>query len=507
MNLVLEGCKEMIEVDGNTLSLAEVSKVVLDGEAVTVGEAARLRVRTGARVVEDIVSEGTPVYGINTGFGRLSNRSIARDDLKQLQRNIVLSHAAGVGDPAPEEVVRAMLLFRINSLAKGHSGIRQETIDYLVDLINYHVHPIVPLQGSVGSSGDLAPLAHIALVLIGEGEAMYDGKRIDGKTALSIINRDPICLAPKEGLALLNGTQFMSALAFLVWVRGRRLLENATCAAGLCLEGLRGFSAPFRAIVHRNRPHPGQMMIAERIRELIDGSALVDSTKDDVQDAYSLRCIPQVLGPAAEALSFLEEKLKIEINSATDNPLVFADSSVLSGGNFHGEIMGLALEMAGMTLAEVGNIAERQIDRLLTSTGRGLPLFLVKDGGVNSGLMLVQYTAAALVSENKVLCYPALVDSIPTSGGKEDHNSLAPISGRKALRIIDNLEKIVAIEYLCAAQAIDFQGSDKPAPAMRRMYERVREVVPHTDRDTYLAPKIERLADAVRKGDLIDEQT
>ena len=455
--------------------------------------------------MEDIVSEGVPVYGINTGFGRLSNRSIAYEDLEQLQQNIVLSHAAGVGEPAPEEVVRAMLLFRINSLVKGNSGIRQTTIDYLVDLLNHHVHPIVPLQGSVGASGDLAPLAHIALVLIGEGEATHDGKRIDGKTALSIINREPVGLAPKEGLALLNGTQFMSALAFLVWVRGKRLLESATAAAGLCLEGLRGFSTPFRVIVHRNRPHPGQIMIAERMRKLIDGSALIDSTTDDVQDAYSLRCIPQVLGPAAEALSFLEEKLNIEINSATDNPLVFADSSVLSGGNFHGEILGLALEMTGMALAEVGNIAERQIDRLLTSTDRGLPLFLVEDSGVNSGLMLVQYTAAALVSENKVLCHPALVDSIPTSGGKEDHNSLAPISGRKALGIIDNLEKIVAIEYLCAAQAVDFQGSDKLSPVMKRIYDRVRKILPYIDRDTYLSPKIERLADAVRKGDFVDE--
>ena len=496
----------MIELDGNRLSLEEASRVVFSGESVTIGEAARLRVRTGARVVEDIVSEGVPVYGINTGFGRLSNRSIAREDLKQLQRNIVLSHATGVGDPAPEEVVRAMLLFRINSLAKGNSGIRGTTLDYLVELLNHRVHPIVPLQGSVGSSGDLAPLAHIALVLIGEGEAMHEGARIDGKEALSIIDREPVRLAPKEGLALLNGTQFMSALSFLVYVRGMRLLENAITASALSLEGLRGFSAPFDALLHRNRPHPGQVMIAERMRELIEGSSLIDSTSDDVQDAYSLRCIPQVLGPAVEALSFLKDKLEIEINSATDNPLVFADSSVLSGGNFHGEILGLALEMTGMALAEVGNIAERQIDRLLTSTGRGLPLFLAEEGGVNSGLMLVQYTAAALVSENKVLCHPALVDSIPTSGGKEDHNSLAPISGRKALRIIDNLERVMAIEYLCAAQAIDFQGAEKLAPATRRVYDRVREIVPRTDRDTFLAPGIELLADAVRRGELIDEQ-
>ena len=494
----------MIELDGNTLTLDQTMRVVLSDEPVTLAEAARLRVRTGAQVVEDIVIAGVPVYGINTGFGYLSNRPIAQEDLVRLQRNIILSHAAGVGDPAPEEVVRAMLLFRINSLAKGNSGIRETTINYLVDLLNASVHPIVPLQGSVGSSGDLAPLAHMALVLLGEGEAIHDGRRIDGREALSIIGREPLSLAPKEGLALLNGTQLMSALSLFVYYRGERLLQNAICASALSLEALRGFSAPFQKILHMNRPHTGQISIAEKIRELIDGSSLIDSTTDDVQDAYSLRCIPQVLGPAVEAMSFLEEKLKIEINSATDNPLVFADGSVLSGGNFHGEILGLALEMTGMALAEVGNIAERRIDRLLTSSDRGLPLFLVEDGGVNSGLMLVQYTAAALVSENKVLCHPAYVDSIPTSGGKEDHNSLAPISARKALRIIDNLEKIVAIEFLSAAQAIDFQGVDKLAPATNRIYDHVRRIVPHADRDVYVASEIERLAEAVRAGDLID---
>ena len=494
----------MIELDGNALTLDQARQIVLEAEPVTLSEAARLRVRTGAQVVEDIVSEGRPVYGINTGFGYLSKRPIARDDLALLQRNIILSHAAGVGDQAPEEVVRAMLLFRINSLAKGNSGIRAGTIEYLVDLLNNRVHPIVPLQGSVGSSGDLAPLAHMALVLLGEGEAMHDGERIDGREALSVIDREPLALAPKEGLALLNGTQFMSALSFFVYLRGQRLLDSAIAAAALSLEALRGFSAPFQRILHINRPHPGQMTVAERIKGLIDGSSLVDSTTDDVQDAYSLRCIPQVLGPAMEAISFLAEKLRIEINSVTDNPLVFADGSVLSGGNFHGEILGLALEMAGMALAEVGNIAERRIDRLLTSTDRGLPLFLVEDGGVNSGLMLVQYTAAALVSENKVLCHPAYVDSIPTSGGKEDHNSLAPISARKALRIIDNLERIVAIEFLSAAQGIDFQGPGGLAPATSRLYERVRGIVPHADRDMYVAREIERLAQAVRAGDLVD---
>jgi len=496
----------MIELDGSTLTLKQASRVIFDGEPVSISDNARLKVLTAARVVENIVSEGKPVYGINTGFGCLSNRSIAREDIERLQRNIVLSHAAGVGDPAPEEAVRAMMLFRINSLAKGNSGIRQITIDYLVDLLNHHIHPVVPLQGSVGASGDLAPLAHIALVLIGEGQAIYEKKEIDGKTALSIIDREALSLAPKEGLALLNGTQLMSALAFLVYETGTRLLQSATSAAALSLEGLRGFSAAFKATVHKNRPHPGQVEIASRIEKLIQGSSLIDSTTNDVQDPYSLRCIPQVLGPAVEALFFLEEKLNIEINSATDNPLVFADSTVVSGGNFHGEILGLALEMTAMALAEVGNIAERQIDRLLSSTARGLPLFLVEQGGANSGLMIVQYTAAALVSENKILCHPALVDSIPTSGGKEDHNSLAPISGRKTLRIIENVEKIIAIEFLCAAQAIDFQGADKLAPRTRRIYSNVRKIVSHIQHDRYMSPEIHQLSVAVRRGDFVDDR-
>jgi histidine ammonia-lyase len=281
-------------------------------------------------------------------------------------------------------------------------------------------------------------------------------------------------------------------------------VTNAITAAALSLEALRAFSAPFDKRLHQSRPHPGQVEVAEAIRRLIAGSTLVDSAEEDVQDAYSLRCIPQVLGPALEALAFLKGKLEIEINAATDNPLIFSDGAVLSGGNFHGEILGLALEMVSMALAEVGNIAERRVDKLLTSPQRGLPLFLVKESGINSGLMLIQYTAASLVSENKVLCHPALVDSIPTSGGKEDHNSLAPISARKAIRIIDNLERIIAIEYLCAAQALDLQGTDRMGEATRIVYERVRSIVAPLEQDRYLAPELHRLAGAVASGELTD---
>ncbi len=492
----------MIELDGDNLTLDHAARVVFSGEEVGVGAAARKRVERSASLVERIAAAGIPVYGINTGFGALSTESIPRDRLRELQRNIVLSHAAGVGKPLSEEAVRAMMLFRANSLVKGASGIRMGTIDYLIDLLNHHIYPLVPEQGSVGSSGDLAPLAHIALVLIGEGEAIDNGERISGHEALKRIGRSPRQLAPKEGLALLNGTQYMTGLGFLLYTQGMRLFSAAIGAAALSLEGLRGFSAPFSPQLHAARPHPGQVKVAGMIRDLIAGSSLIDSAQGDVQDAYSLRCIPQVIGPAWEALSFLKEKLEIEINSATDNPLLFPDGTVLSGGNFHGEIIGLALEMATLALAEVGNIAERRIDRLLNSPNRGLPLFLVRERGINSGLMLAQYTAAALASENKVLCHPALADSIPTSGGKEDHNSMASISARKGLKVCENLSRIIAIEYLCAAQALDFQGVDKMAKRTRALYDCIRDHVPHLDHDRPLTPDIERMTALVLSGEL-----
>jgi len=494
----------MIELDGDSLTLDQAARVVFSKEAVKVGAAAQERVARSAAQVERIVGAGTPVYGINTGFGVLSTESIPFTHLKALQRNIVLSHATGVGAPIPEEAVRAMLLFRVNSLLKGASGIRMETIEYLIDLLNHRIHPVVPEQGSVGASGDLAPLAHLALVLIGEGEAIDRGERIPGREALARIGRPPLVLAPKEGLALLNGTQYMTGLGFLVYVEGKRLLDNAIGAGALSLEGLRGFSAPFSSKMHALRPHPGQQEVAAKIRALIAGSRLIDSAEGDVQDPYSLRCAPQVLGPAWEALSFLKKKLEIEINSATDNPLILPDGTVVSGGNFHGEILGLALETATLALSEVGSIAERRIDRLLNSQERGLPPFLVRESGINSGFMLAQYTAAALASENRLLSHPALADSIPTSGGKEDHNSMASLSARKGLKVCENLARIIAIEYLCAAQALDFQGVERMGEKTRALYDRVRRLVPHLERDRFMGRDIERLTTAVRRGEVTD---
>ncbi len=494
----------MIELNGNNLTLEQAGRVVFFGEQVSMSNAARANVARSAAQVEEIVAAGAPVYGINTGFGKLSTESIPRDHLQELQRNIVLSHAVGVGAPLPETAVRAMLLFRINSLLTGVSGIRPETLDYLIDLLNHGIHPVVPAQGSVGASGDLAPLAHIALVLIGAGEAIDHGNRISGADALHRIGRTPLTLGPKEGLALLNGTQYMTGLGFLVYAQGLKLWTAAVGAAAMTIEGLRGFSAPFAASLNAARPHPGQVRVAEMIRAITAGSSLLDTTTGDVQDAYSLRCIPQVIGPAWEALRFLKEKLEIEINSATDNPLLFPDGDVLSGGNFHGEIIGLAAEMATLALSEVGNIAERRIDRLLNSPDRGLPPFLIQERGINSGFMLAQYTAAALASENKILCHPAIADSIPTSGGKEDHNSMASISVRKGLQICENLSHIIAIEYLCAAQALDFQGIDNAGEKTRLLHARTRTYSPHLEHDRPLSPEIAAVGTAVLNGEITD---
>lgn len=516
----------MIELNGNNLTLEQAEKVVLLQQPIRIADAGRSQLDETSAMVEKIVDARHIVYGINTGVGKFSNCAIPVDSLRKLQRNIILSHSTGVGEPLSIEAVRAMLLFRINSLLNGLSGIRPTTVDYLVQLLNHKIHPLVPSKGSVGSSGDLIPLAHMAAILLGEGEAEYNGEVISATEALNLIDRLPLDLTPKEGLALLNGTQYMSALGFLSLVRGKRLLKNAVAAGSLVLEGLQGFTSPFDERLHAARPHPGQVEIARLIRGMIAGSRLVRNSDEsfknhlsdnnhtegdpsyckphEVQDSYSLRCLPQVLGPAWEALAFLADKITLEINSATDNPLIFSDGTVISGGNFHGQILALTLDMTAMAIAELGSIAERQIDLLLTSSDRGLPLFLVKNNGLNSGLMITQYTAAALVSENKILCHPAGVDSIPTSGGKEDHNSMGSIAAAKCLQVIENVERVVAIAFLCAAQALDFRLTDHLANHTQQVYKRIRHLVPHLVDDRVLALDIDRLTRAVKDGELIN---
>ncbi len=491
----------MIQLDGKHLSIDEAERIVLRYEPVEVAPEALRAVKASAQLVEKIVQEGRRAYGINTGFGKLSTVAISREQLRQLQVNLLRSHACGVGEPLPQDVSRAALLFRLNSLLAGHSGVRPVIIEYLIEFLNREVSPVIPSKGSVGSSGDLAPLAHLALLLIGEGSARFRDQTLSGAQLLEKFNRKPLELAPKEGLALINGTQISLAVGFMARLTAKKLLNHAQLIACLALEAAGGSTQPLDERLHACHPHPGQRHVAEQMRLLLEGSRLVNQSLD-IQDPYTLRCVPQVLGTCLEALQFVQEKIEIEMNSVTDNPLLFPETGeVLSGGNFHGEMLALACEMLGMALAEMGNFSERRIAFLLEHSD--LPPFLIEQGGLRSGLMVPQYTAAALVSENKVLAHPAVVDSIPTSGGKEDYNSLASISAWKAYQIAQNVEYILAIEMLTAAQALDFRKTSQMAPATRKAYERIRAHIPHLSEDRLLQQDIEKAKDLIRNGELV----
>lgn len=489
----------MIELDGHSLTLEAAKKIVFGHEVVCPAPSALERVCASRRVIEQIVSRNQRVYGVNTGFGKFSTQTIPNEKLSLLQENLLKSHAVGVGEPLPDEAARAAVLFRLNSLLQGHSGVRIEIVEYLREFLNRDVVPLVPAKGSVGSSGDLAPLAHLALLLIGEGQAKIKGRTLSGRELLQELGLQPLRLEPKEGLALINGTQITLGLGFVALSRAQKLLDQAQAICALAVEALRGQTASFAERLQQARPHPGQLRAAQTMRQWLRGSKLADSRTDDVQDNYTLRCIPQVLGASADALDFVAEKFEIEMNSATDNPLVFAESGeVLSGGNFHGQILAFACELLAQAVAEIGNFAERRIALLLEAPD--LPRFLVKDGGLNSGLMVPQYTAAALVAENKVLAHPASVDSIPTSGGKEDYNSMATTSAYKALQITQNVEIILAIELLTACQALDFRDRAQMAPHTHALYEWVRRYIPHLSEDRLLQYDMQRAIELVREG-------
>ena len=489
---------EMVELDGENLTVEKAERIVFSGEEVAPVEEGLIRVARAHRTIQEAAERGELVYGVNTGLGKLSEVLIPPEEQRKLQENLLKSHAVGVGDPLPREVGRAAMLFRLNSLLKGYSGVRQEIIHYLVALLNHHVYPLIPAKGSVGSSGDLAPLAHLALLLIGEGEAELEGKRLPGREVLRRLGLEPLQLEPKEGLALINGTQVSLATGFVALLRAQKLLQDAEVLSALALEAYGGKLEPFDSRLHRVRPHPGQGAVAARIGELLEGSRLVGKS-GNVQDPYSLRCVPQVLGASRDAFAFVKEKIEVEMNSATDNPLVFPDEGqILSGGNFHGQPLALAFELLAQATAEIGALAERQVALLLSTPG--LPEFLAEEPGTSSGMMLPQYTAAALVSENKVLAHPAAVDSIPTSGGKEDHNSLCSISAWKALKIVENVEYILAIELMVSSQALDFRDPDKMAPATRKVYERYRSKVPHLAEDRLMQVDIAEALGMVREG-------
>lgn len=455
-------------------------------------------------VVDKALSAGHPIYGINTGFGQLSDIPIAADQLEQLQVNLLRSHAVGVGEPLRVDEVRAMILLRANSLARGVSGVRLELIQFLIEFLNRGVHPVVPSQGSVGSSGDLAPLAHMALVLVGEGQALYQSQWLSGAEALDRAGLQPLTLQAKEGLALINGTQLMAGVGALVLHDALALMEAAETAAAVSIDALMGTSAAFHAAIQEARGQPGQIASARRLRALLEGSEIGQAhRKSDhkVQDAYSLRCAPQVFGAVRDAIEYVRQVIGREVNAATDNPLVFAgEGEIISGGNFHGQPVALALDVLGLGLTQLGNFSERRTYKLLSPQESGLPAFLTKNPGINSGLMITQYTAAALASENKVLAHPASADSIPTSAGQEDFNSMGAAAAMKARRICDNVATIIAIELICAAQGLDFRRPLRSSAPVERAHSQVRAIVPELDEDRSLSREIQDLAAAVIAG-------
>lgn len=497
----------MIKINGNSLTLEDVVKITRNHEKVKIDPNAIDKIKRSQKYVEKILNTNKVVYGINTGVGELANKLISQSEISQLQKNIIRSHSTGVGEPFSEEIVRGIILLRANALAKGYSGVRLELIEMLLSLLNNDIYPYIPSQGSVGASGDLAPLSHLALVLIGEGECFQNGKRIDSINVYNKNNLIPLELFPKEGLALINGTQVMTSIACKVIYDSEIALKNAQIAAGMSLEALKGTAKAFDEKIHAVRPHKGQIRCAKNMREIIKDSEIIKShvNCEKVQDAYTLRCIPQVYGAILDTIEFTKNTINIEINSATDNPLIFSEENeVISGGNFHGEPIAFAMDFLGIALSEIANISERTIDRMVNPHISGLPPFLTEKSGLNSGMMIAQYTAAALVSENKVLAHPASVDSIPTSAGQEDHVSMGPIAARHCSDILKNVQNVIAIEILCAAQGIDFQEYS-PGIGVKLAHKFIRENIKHLDDDRILYKDIEILNKLVINGSIVEK--
>ena len=496
----------LVSLDGQRLSLEEIEAVAVAGVQIAVLPAARERVAAARAAVERQVAQGAVVYGVTTGFGRLANVRVEPADAAELQRNLVRSHAAGTGTPLPEAYVRAAGVLRVNSLAAGHSGVRPETLDLLAELLNRGVTPIVPAQGSVGASGDLAPLAHMTLTLIGEGEALYGGRRMPSAQALRAAGLTPVELGAKEGLSLVNGTEVMTGIAALCVLRAERLIAAADVIGAMALEAYLGTDRVFDRRINALRPHPGQARVAEHLRALLAASEIMQSHREcgRVQDPYSFRCIPVVHGAVRDAARHVRAVIEIEAISVTDNPLVFPENDeFLTGGNFHGEPVALACDMLKIAIAELASISERRLYLLLNAQDRGLPLFLTKRTGLQSGLMLAQYTAAALVSENKGLAFPSSVDSIPTSAGQEDHVSMGTIAARTLSAILDNAEGALACELLGALAATDFRRPLRSGAGTQAAYDKARETIAPLDGDRILAPDIEAGRELLRGGALI----
>lgn len=495
----------MVQLDGHGLTISDVLAVARSGEPAALSAGAYARIAESRRVIDQALAEGQAVYGVTTGFGHLASVTIPPGEREELQENLITNHAAGVGPELPADVVRAMLLLRANALAKGRSGVRAAVVERLLRMLQEDCLPVVPSRGSVGASGDLAPLAHLALPLLGLGEVRLKGQRLPAHEALERIGIGPLRLEAKEGLALVNGTQMMAAIGTLAVAEAQCLADTADIVASLTVQALRGIPEAYAAALVTARPHPGAVLVAERLRALLRGSALTTAPGEiRMQDAYSLRCIPQVHGAVRQAVSHAAEVLAIEINAATDNPLVFAeDGAVISGGNFHGEPLALALDYLAIGLSEFGSISERRTERLVNpQLSGGLPAFLTQRGGTSSGLMIAQYTAAALVSENKVLSHPASVDSIPTSAGQEDLVSMGSISALKLQQVLGHVWQVLGIELLCACQALDFVGPEHLSTSGAAVHRLVRgRIGPY--RDGVLAQDLAAARDLCAQGEVL----
>ena len=490
-----------------TLTLQQLRTVFRQHVSLSLDGSAKAAIQASEQTVLDVIKENRTVYGINTGFGLLANTRIDVEELELLQRSIVLSHAAGTGDFMSEDTVRLLMLLKINSLARGYSGIRLSVVEALIKLYNAEVYPAIPEKGSVGASGDLAPLAHMSVVLLGEGEAFYRGERIEAKQALNIAGLEPIALAPKEGLALLNGTQASTAFALQGLFYTENALYSAIGIGALTVDAALGSRVPFDARIHAVRGHKTQSDVATAFRELLATSDIGNSHQgcEKVQDPYSLRCQPQVMGACLQQMRFATEILVTEANGVSDNPLVFADTGdILSGGNFHAETVAMAADMLAIALSEIGALSERRMSLMIDTHLSGLPPFLVENGGVNSGFMIAQVTCAALASENKTLAHPASIDSLPTSANQEDHVSMATFAARRLRDIFDNVAGILAIEWLAACQGLDFRKPLQTSERLQSLMQLLRNDVPFYDKDRYFAPDIEAAKQLIKRHDLMD---
>ncbi|KAA8672978.1 histidine ammonia-lyase [Clostridium sp. MT-14] len=495
---------KIVTLKGENLTLEEVINVAYYDYKVDVTEEVKEKINRSRRVIDGIVSRNDIKYGITTGFGKFSDVIITGEECKTLQKNLIMSHSCGFGRKFPKEIVRTIMLLRANNLAKGYSGIRLNVFETLLDMLNRGVHPSIPEKGSLGSSGDLAPLAHMVLPMIGEGEAEFHGEILPGKEAMEKADIPIVELVAKEGLALINGTQVMTAVGSLALYKAINLLKVSDITAALTMEALRGIRDAFDLRTHKLRPHKGQVQTAKNILALIQDSSFITNQGDlRTQDAYALRCVPQVHGASKDAVNYVKEKVEIEINSVTDNPIIFENSDVISGGNFHGEPMALSFDFLGIAVAEIANISERRLERLVNYQLNDLPPFLSKNGGLNSGFMITQYAAAALVSENKILAHPASVDSIPSSANQEDHVSMGTIAARKSLEIVNNTARVLATELMAACQAIDFRDGLKLGKGTREAYKAVRNRVNFIEKDEIMYKDLDKCEELITSGELL----